>query len=246
MSTFQRVLAAAGLTASCFVLTASPAPVGADSTCTGTRTGARFDDNLIIPEGAACTLVDSTVRGNVVLRGTAYFQATGTNIRGNIAAADAQTIFVDTGSSVDGNIQADRTAQVHVFGATIAGNVEVRAASDAVMLCSSTVRGNISISASGRDILVGDPLTVDCAGNTVRGNVVVERSETDVELMVRGNTIDGNLTVSGNQGSSAKAVESNRGRGNLECRDNGAPFTGGQNVGWAQATGQCASTSAAA
>ncbi len=48
-------------------------------------------------------------------------------------------------------------------------------------------KGDVEVTDSGIDILVGDPKTVDCAGNTVsKGDVEVNHNRADVEFVVRG------------------------------------------------------------
>jgi hypothetical protein len=109
-------------------------------------------------------------------------------------------------------------------------------------VCGITVQGGIEVEDSGRDILVGDPLADDCAGNVVkRGDVVIEDNDTDVELVVRGNTIKrGDLKVRHNTGSADKFVQDNVGGDDLSCKGNTANFTVSGNTGWDKRLGQCA------
>ena len=198
---------------------------------------------VLVPADAACTLTDSTVKGDVRVLDDAYFQATGTKLRQDVRGERAETIFVDTGSSVGGSIRATRTAQVFVFDSTVTGGISVKRASDKVQICGTTLRkGSIAVEKSGTDILIGDPLAVDCAGNLVkRGSIMVTRSFTDVEFTIRGNTIsNGSLRITDNKGPSDKFIQSNAGGEALKCYGNGSPFTASGNTGWSQANGQCA------
>ena len=102
-----------------------------------------------------------------------------------------------------------------------------------MQVCDTRGGGNLKVQQSGRDVLVGDPLTVDCAGNRVGGNIAIEDNVTDVELIVRGNVAGGNVRVFDNEGPSVKAVQDNSGGGTLECTRNAAPFVGSPNGSFA-------------
>ncbi len=212
--------------------------------CDGTFTGITLRELTVAPNDS-CTLNQSTVKGDVSVRANAYFEANDTAIGGDVGAKDALTVFIHDGSSVGGDVEAKRTPQLYVFTSTVTGDVEAKnAISDIghVQICGVHVlEGDIVVKRVGGDVLVGDPLTSDCPGNTVNhGSVRIERNVTDVELVVRGNTIpEGSLDVSDNTGPSAKFVQSNTGGTRLECDDNLAPFVGSPNTGWATIQGQC-------
>jgi hypothetical protein len=211
--------------------------------CDGVFSGLTVRGAVVVPADAACTLMDSTVKGDVRVLDGAYFQGTGTRMRKDVRGERAETIFVDTGSSVGGSIRGTRTAQVFVFDSTVTGGISVKRASDKVQICGTTLRkGSIAVERSGTDILIGDPLAIDCAGNLLkRGSILVTRSLTDVEFTIRGNTIrNGGLKVTDNKGPSDKFVQSNVGGQTLRCNGNDSAFTASGNTGWTQAKGQCA------
>ncbi len=245
-----RLLALFGLVLTGLLITASPVIAngggnsisnGGTFRCNGTHTGVTIPRDVVVPANKGCILVNSTVKGDVEVQANAYLQATRTSIRGSVLGNKAQTVFIDTGSSVGGSVGTDRTAQVFVFDATVNGSIAVARSTDEVYVCGTTVRGmGIGVVGSGPDILVGDPLAVDCAGNTVtRGSVAIMQNRTDSELVVRGNSIpNGNLFVVDNTGSSAKVVQRNTGR-KISCTGNKGPFVGAPNPGWQSYTGQC-------
>jgi hypothetical protein len=223
--------------------TASTAQARGDAAeCDGTATGITIKGDLSVPSGGACRLVNSPVRGDVKVRGGAYFQATNTTVRGDVRGKRAQTIFIEGGSTVKGDVDAERTSQVFVFASSVGDSIEVSRADDKVNVCGVTVHDDIEVERSGRDILIGDPLTLDCPGNVVkRGNIEVRDNFTDVELIVRGNAIKrGDLEVKRNSGPSAKYVQGNAGGDVLSCKGNDSPFTVSGNTGWKKAIGQCA------
>jgi hypothetical protein len=210
--------------------------------CNGVFTGATFRSDIMVPRNGSCTIIDSSVKGDVEVEKGAYFQSTGSSIREDVEGNDALSVFIDGGSTIGGDIVMDRTDQVFVFDSTINGGIGVYKATDTVNLCGNTVKGaGIGVLRSGRDILVGDPLTVDCAGNTVtRGGVMIALNYTDVELVVRGNSIQrGSMYVLGNSGPSDKFVQNNTGGRALLCLGNSSPFVGSPNSGWQNTGGQC-------
>jgi hypothetical protein len=215
---------------------------GAAAKCNGTTSGKTIKGDVVVPSGAACQLINSTVRGDVKVRGGGYFQLTHSIVRGDVTGKRSETIFIEEGSAVKGDVDTDHTSQVFLFDSSVSGSVTIERTDDKVNVCGMTVRKNIQIEHSGRDILVGDPLALDCAGNLVkRGNVEVEDNFTDVELVVRGNTIrQGGLDVKRNGGPSGKFVSSNVGGDRLACSGNSNPFTALGNTGWNKRSGQCA------
>jgi hypothetical protein len=237
----KKFLGLVGVAMTAALAIVSPAAAQRDFRCDGTFTGAVYED-VIVPRGAACKLVDSTVVGDIRAQRGAYLQTTGTAVRGNVTGRGAQTIFVDTASRIFGRVVGNRTIQVYIYNSTVIRGIEIVRASEAVQICGTTVfKGDVSVERSGRDILIGDPLTPDCAGNYVRsGDLEVERSFTDIEFVIRGNTVRrGNLEVLRNTGPVPKFVEDNRGGNRLVCRDNGAPFAAADNTGWDRRLGQC-------
>ena len=205
-------------------------------TCEAGLTGVTTDD-VVVPVDGACTLTGATVNGNVFVSRGGFFQATNTDIAGNVKAHDALTLFIDTDSTVGRSVRAHGTAQVFVFNATV-GEIEVEHSSEVVQVCGTTVTDDVEVERSGIDILVGDPEAKECAGNTVGDDVEIERNDAQVELVVRGNTIGDDLDVNRNGGPVGKFVEDNTGGGALKCFGNQDPFTAAGNV-FPQVRGQC-------
>ena len=220
---------------------ASPA-AARDLKCNGTFKGKTYDD-VTVPRGAACTLTNATVRGDVrALRG-AYFHTSGTKVRGDVEGDSAQTIFIDSGSNIGGSVEAVKAIQFYVYNSTVGEDIEPERIEEAVQICGNTVRtGNIEVRRSGTDVLIGDPLAEGCRGNVVkRGDVKVMRNFSLIEFVVRGNTIrKGDLEVSNNTGPTPKFVQDNTGGGRIVCRGN-TLLTASGNTGWDRRVGQCAS-----
>ena len=221
---------------------ASPA-AASSTTCNSTLTGASVSGDLVVPENGACTITNSTVGDDVKVGKNAFFQSTGSTIGGDVKGSRAQTIFIEGSSTVNDDVTASKTAQVFIFDSTINGAIGVTGATDKVNVCGNTVDGRIQVKDSGTDILIGDPLTIGCAGNTVlnRHRIRVEDNFVDVELVIRGNTIQGgDLEVNDNKGPADKFVQNNKGGFELECHKNETPFTASGNTGFKRTEGQCA------
>jgi hypothetical protein len=235
------LLVLSGMVLTGMLAAASPAAADRALACQDEMTAVTVRGDLTVPAGGACHLVDSTVRGDVKVRKGGFFQATNTAVRGDVRGKRARTIFVEGGSAVRGDVEGDRTAQVFVFASRIGGEIDIVRATKKVNVCGNTVRGSIEVEKSGPDILVGDPLAIDCPGNVVkRGDIEVQDNFTDVELVIRGNTISrGTLEVKRNAGPSGKFVEDNKGGAKLDCRGNSQPFQASGNTGWRKKAGQC-------
>lgn len=213
---------------------------GGTTTCNGTFTGATFN-NISVPTDGTCILIASDVNGSVFVGKRAYFEASATTIDGSVTGLFAGTIFLHDGTSVGGSVTGFLTQQIYLFDSS-ANNVTVIGSPTAdgiVNLCGNNVNRDVTVVFSGTDILIGDPLTIDCGGNTIGDDLYVVANKVEVELIVRGNTIGDDATVSYNKGPADKAVEGNIGGDRLSCKGNTSPFTAALNVGWNSKSGQC-------
>jgi hypothetical protein len=221
---------------------ATPPPAPNDIQCNSVQTGVTVRNVTVVPR-STCQLVNSTVTGNVTALAGSYFQADHTTVQGNVQGKGAQTAFLDGGSKVRGSVRGSWVVQVFIFDTTVRGDITIDRASDQVFICGTTVeRGSIVVKRSRRNILIGDPLSGGCKGNSVlRGDVTVTGNTTDVELVVRGNRVRrGTMVVSGNQGPSVKIVHGNSGGKRIDCHANSSAFAASKNARWKKATGQCA------
>ena len=218
------------------VLVAGQAAASAppDLQCSGVLSGMTVR-NVTVPASGSCTLRNSRVTGRVTAPAGSYFQATHTQIGGDVVATGAQTLFLDHGTSVQGSVRAGAVAQIFMFASRLQKNLKVDHATDQVFICGLTVaRGNISVLHSARNIVVGDPGAGACAGNTLRrGNMSILWNTTDVQLVISGNHFPkGNLIVSGNGGPSPKTVRRNSGGHHIACAANTPQFRASENRRW--------------
>lgn len=209
-----------------------------DSICTGSISGRH--DNIVVPPGAFCQVVNGDVRGNI--------------------KALENSILVVLSSNVRGSIDGDKAENVQLLENTISGSIQIKEGEDPnndgafdVFLCGNTLpQGNIQVEKMRGSILVGDPppgetdTTTLCRSNVVkRGNIKVEENIAidfpgfpDTGFRVRGNTVGQNLQVFKNKGPATKRVEGNAVGQILQCKGNTSPFVGGPNSA-AKAEGQC-------
>lgn len=128
---------------------------------------ARFDDNLIVTEGATVVLRGSTVDGNIFVRDRGLLGTDGATVGGNIQATGARKIIIHR-TDVGGSIQLDGGhGPISIGRSTIDGNIQ---------LFSNDARG-------GR-IIVGL--------NVVHSDVQIFSNLSSM-LIVSYNVIDGNL-----------------------------------------------------
>ena len=245
-------------------LMAATSPAAANFRCDSTFTGITVDDDLVVPPGATCsvtgatveddievlangTLVatDTTVGEDVQIHRDAYGELNSSDVGDSVYGRTADTVFIHNGSTLGGGIRTFSTLNIFVFNSNVAQQISVRDTpaelSGRVNICGNTA-GRIHVADSGTDILIGhtDPLA-ECAGNTLRtGDLKVEDSFVDVQLVVEANTLlVGDLEVSDNTGPALKSVSNNTGIAELECEGNEQPFQATGNTGWTEFEGQC-------
>jgi hypothetical protein len=207
---------------------------------TEVQTGLTAEGDLVVPDNGVCTIIGSKVGGNVIVGKNAFFQATGSDITGDVRARKSTTLFLDTNTTVGGQVDARGVFEVFVFGISTGDAIEVRDAIDTVNICGNQVGDDIEVSYSKRDILVGDSVPeVGCAGNTVGNDIEIKRNWVDVELVVQANTVGDDLLVGDNRGPADKIVTNNTGGDRLACWGNDPLFTGSPNSGFASTEGQC-------
>jgi hypothetical protein len=183
-------------------------PSGAYVGCTGVLSGT-FDDNVIVPVGATCTLTDATVRANVK------------------ALENARLFVIE--SHVTGNVEGDKASVVHVTGGTVEGNIQIK---------DGTSPGEVGALVAGTLVPEGDiqiekmrtgEILVEGA-RVLKGNLQVVENEVGAPLHLVTNEVAGNLQVFKNRGMGDKLVRDNTVSQDLQCKENSSPFVGGPNT----------------
>ena len=123
----------------------------ADTTCTSTLTGT-IDGNVVVPDGASCTLSDATVAGNVHVRQNASLTVDATQqpatIDGNLHADHCAFALLEGGVTVTGNVRIGQCAQQSGFvgpGIKIGGDFECTNNLGACKADLGDVHGNLRI-----------------------------------------------------------------------------------------------------
>ena len=152
----------------------APAVHAANTNCTGALSGS-ITGNIVVPDGASCTLSDATVTGNVQVQQNASLVVDATQqpttIGGNIQAVHCAAALLEGGVTVDGNVLIQQCAQESGFvgpGVKIGGNFECINNAGGCEADLGDVRGNLHIQNNGSsDIsLVSVGGNLQCQGNT--------------------------------------------------------------------------------
>jgi hypothetical protein len=205
------------------LIVAGAPPAKADDTeCTGApvpMTGTF--DNIVVPPGESCFLLDSTVMGNVLALAGSQLEMHNNDVLGNVQADGAQRVEIENGNTVRGNIEFK----------------ELMASNDQIGIFDTTVQGNIQI--EGGSILV-----LFVRANVVsKGNIKVEENTFNEFAVIDVNSVGQNLQVFKNRATDFMEVfgNMNDGGGNLQCTENTAPLFFSFNPGWPadKKEGQC-------
>ena len=155
-------------------LTAGSASAGKPSptlTCTGVVNGGPAWGNVVVPNGAECTLNGVTVLGSVSVGVDSELYVSGGSIHGNLSAFES--FDVETGGGVGpshiyGNVTIDSSFET-LFDSTIDGNASFTNNHLVILQTPSHVGGNVRINDNDIvnifNLIVGGNL--GCSGNGV-------------------------------------------------------------------------------
>ena len=210
---------------------ASSAFAAPNLNCTGVVVGGTYND-VTVPDNQACQLNGTIVENNAKAKHNSYLEINGGSVGHDVTGDNSTTVYLHDGVTVANNVNTKKTQQALLFDSSAKGiNVnDTPKTFGQVNVCGMSVSADLVVQNSGSDILVGDPLTVDCAGNSVGDDLKVLKNQTDVELIVRGNSVNHDIQVNDNKGPSDKAVESNTAGHKIDCHGNQAPFTASANT----------------
>ncbi|MBV9375506.1 MAG: hypothetical protein JO320_10685, partial [Alphaproteobacteria bacterium] len=132
--------------------------------------------NIIVPNGASCTLTNASVRGNVQVLQNASLTidatAQPTTIGGNVEAVNCASALLKGGVTVTGSVQIVQCTQMSGFmgpGVRIGGNFQCVNNAGGCEADLGDVQGNVQIvgSRAASDIsLVAVGGNLQCTGNT--------------------------------------------------------------------------------
>ncbi len=137
ISQFAAVLSLSSL------LVGTPVALAEDTQCRGTIGNVLIDGNLIVPDGASCSLDGTTVRGDVTVKSRANLMVNGANISGSIQSEGANKIDINSNTRTGNNVLLRRGVEVSIDGATITGDLQLEANTGPVRVESNTIIGNL-------------------------------------------------------------------------------------------------------
>lgn len=119
--------------------------VSADDTiCRGTL-GAVTVDNLVVPDGATCTLNRTQVEGNVFVETGATLRARTINVDGNIQAEGHNLVQVSSNSTVGGSTQVKQGNRAVIDMVSVDGDVQLEQNTGSIRLTRNTVGANMQV-----------------------------------------------------------------------------------------------------
>lgn len=148
--------------------------------CTGTL-GAITVDNVLVPQGATCTLNKTRVQGTVKVAGNATLYAKTARVNGNIQAENARLVSVTANTTVGGSIQIVQGGAATISRARVNGDILFDDNAKPVKALYNTVGGNIQAFQNTGGVQI--------KGNVVDGNL--QCKENRPQPTGGGNIVDG-------------------------------------------------------
>jgi hypothetical protein len=147
------------------------APAHADDRrCTGTIGAASIDGDVVVPQGATCTLTGTRVDGNVKVNRNARLVAKGVRVGGSIQAENHRNVQVlprwndgtISRSVVDGSIQLKQGGGGRIISARVGSDIQLFSNNAAFEVRRNSVDGNLQCKSNQPRPFGG--------GNVVQGN----------------------------------------------------------------------------
>jgi hypothetical protein len=243
--------------ATALLMTVAPAAAAAPTECVGAFAGPA--DNVVVPSGAHCEMVDATVTGNVLVREGASLRASASTIGGNVIGQDSAWVCLQFASQLGGDFQV-RGGDLHTTtgfdtGVTVGGHARVTQNAGLTFIDDAHVDGNVVVSQNTG--------TLEIEFNTIGGNMTISNNvvppvytggppftvpggcgfPTTLFFQVGGlsdiNNVlsNSNMHVIRNTGASDKTVSGNTVK-TLVCLNNDPVFVGTPNIA-EHTVGQC-------
>ena len=122
-------------------LSAMPSAYAEERACRSTL-GAITVDNLRVPEGATCTLEETTVKGTISVQSRAALRAFDVRVGGNVQSENARRVVVRS-SSVGGSIQHVQGGSSVVRGNRVSGDVQMFSNRGDIVIARNRIDGNL-------------------------------------------------------------------------------------------------------
>jgi hypothetical protein len=208
-------------------------PAHADATCNGTIGAGVIVGNVIVPPGASCELLGTTVTGNVHFGQGSKLLTENANVAGNIQGEGARRIWIY--NTVVTDIQLKKVTHQIIIGSDrtcvadplVLGRIQLEENSAAISICKMSTRQDVQLTKNTGNILVTD--------NIVGEDLQV--AENTKLARLRFNEVGQNMEVIKNTGG--VYINKNTVGMLLQCKDNVPPPTGTGNTA-PMKEGQCA------
>jgi hypothetical protein len=142
----RRVLAIA-LASLLALVVAAPAALAEERVCRGTI-GATTVDNLLVPQGAECTLNSTKVQGTIKVANNAKLVANGVRVIGNVQSEGFRSIALRQGSRVGGSVQLENGREGgtgKVVSTRINGDLQFFSNEARMVARNDTILGNLQV-----------------------------------------------------------------------------------------------------
>lgn len=120
-----------------------------DVVCTGAIGAASIDGNVIVPDGARCTLTRTQIDGNVIVGTNAILIARGVAVGGNVQAEGHRGVLVrdDRGARafVGGSVQLNQGGEAGVGRVDVDSDVQLEQNDGRIVLAQNRVDGNMQV-----------------------------------------------------------------------------------------------------
>ena len=172
------------------LLAVAPAAQAEERVCRGTI-GATTVDNLLVPQGATCTLNGTRVEGTVKVERNATLVASGIRVKGNVQSEGFKKIVVREGSVVVGSVQLENG---------------LRDGSGKVL--NSRINGDLQFfSNDARMVARGNTILANFQANQNKGGLVIKNNKISENLQCQSNNpapVGGGNTAGDKEGQCAR------------------------------------------
>ena len=176
--------------AACALLAAAPAAQAEERVCRGTI-GATTVDNLLVPQGASCTLNGTRIEGTVKVERNAALTASGIRVKGNVQSEGFKNIVLRQGSIVVGSVQLENG---------------LRGGSGRVL--NTRINGDLQFFSNGaRMIARGNTIQANFQANQNTGGLVIKNNRVAENLQCQSNNpppVGGGNTAGDKEGQCAR------------------------------------------
>ena len=155
----------------CALLAVAPPAQAEERVCRGTI-GATTVDNLLVPQGATCTLNGTRVEGTIKVENNATLLASGVRVKGNIQSEGFEKIRLNKDSRVVGSVQLKNGQSgglAKISFSRINGDLQFESNDARMVANNNTVGANLQA--------VQNEGGVELTGNTIAENLQCKEDE---------------------------------------------------------------------